>query len=106
MDEEYLSYKTKTTYFFKTNTGQAKTKTTFSRPRSRSLFLNTIKRLTQDLKKRSLAEKIKPVMPVLPSHAGIMPITEKKPAYITGFLSSFASSKIRILRSEIWLRTK
>jgi len=32
-----LSYKTKTTYFFKTKTktktGQAKTKTTFSRPR-------------------------------------------------------------------------
>jgi len=28
-----LSYKTKTTYFFKTKTGQVKTKTTSSRPR-------------------------------------------------------------------------
>jgi len=41
-----LSYKTKTTYFFKTKTGQAKTKTTFSRPRP--LFLKSIKLLTQD----------------------------------------------------------
>jgi len=41
-----LSYKTKTTYFFKTKPGQAKTKTAFSRPRS--LFLKTIKLLTQD----------------------------------------------------------
>jgi len=31
----------------------------------------------QDLKKLSLTEKIRPVMPVLPSHAVIMPITEK-----------------------------
>jgi len=28
-----LSYKTKTSYFFKTKTGQAKTNTAFSRPR-------------------------------------------------------------------------
>jgi len=29
-------------------------------------------------------------MPVLPSHAGIMPVTEKKPAcFITGFLVKF-----------------
>jgi len=41
-----LSYKTKTTYFFKTKTSQAKTKTTFSRPRP--LFLKTIKLLTKD----------------------------------------------------------
>jgi len=39
-----LGYKTKTTYFFKTKNGQAKT--TFSRPRP--LFLKTIKLLTQD----------------------------------------------------------
>jgi len=36
-----LSYKTETTYFFKTKTGQAKAKITFSRPRP--LFLKTIK---------------------------------------------------------------
>jgi len=65
-----------TTYFFKTKTSQTKTKTTFSRPRP-LFFLKTIKLLTQDLKKRSLTEKIRPVMPVLPSHAGIMPVTEK-----------------------------
>jgi len=41
-----LSYKTKTTYFFKTKTGQAMTKTTFSRPIP--LFLKTIKLLTKD----------------------------------------------------------
>jgi len=43
-----LSYKTKTNYFFKTKmkTDQAKTKTTFSRPRP--LFLKTMKLLTQD----------------------------------------------------------
>jgi len=45
------------------------------------MFLKTIKLLTQNLKKRSLTEKIRPVMSVLPSHAGIMPVTEKKPAY-------------------------
>jgi len=33
--------------------------------------------LVQDLKKRSLTEKIRPVMPVLPSHAG----KRKKPDY-------------------------
>jgi len=33
--------------------------------------------LAQDLKKLSLTEKIRPVMPVLPSHAGI----QKKPDY-------------------------
>jgi len=32
--------------------------------------------LAQDLKKRSLTEKIRPVMLVLPSHAGIMLVTE------------------------------
>jgi len=41
-----LSYKNKTAYFFKSKTGQVKTKTTFSRPRP--LFLKTIKLLTQD----------------------------------------------------------
>jgi len=43
-----LSYKIKTTYLFKTKTktGQAKTKTTFSRPKP--VFLKTIKLLTQD----------------------------------------------------------
>jgi len=34
--------------------------------------------LAQDMKKHSLTEKIRPVMPILPNHAGIMPITEKK----------------------------
>jgi len=34
--------------------------------------------LAQDLKKRSLTEKIRPVMPVLPSHTKIMPVTKKK----------------------------
>jgi len=38
-----LSYKTKTIYFFKTET-----KTTFSRPRPRLHFLKTIKLLIQD----------------------------------------------------------
>jgi len=37
--------------------------------------------LAQDLKKLSLTEKIRPVMPILPSHAGVMPVTEKKPDY-------------------------
>jgi len=39
--------------------------------------------LAQDLKKRkrSLTEKIRPVMPILPSHAGSMPVTEKNPDY-------------------------
>jgi len=40
--------------------------------------------LTQDRKKRSLTEKMKPVMPVMPvllSHAGITLVTEKKHAY-------------------------
>jgi len=67
--------------------GQAKTKTTFSR--LRPLFLKTIKLLTQDLKQRSLTEKIRPVMLVLPSHAGIMPVTEKKFLLITGFPGKF-----------------
>jgi len=30
--------------------------------------------LTQDLKKRSFTEKIRPVMLVFPSHAGMMPV--------------------------------
>jgi len=33
--------------------------------------------LAQDLKKCSLTEKTGPVMPVLPSHAEIMPVSEK-----------------------------
>jgi len=37
--------------------------------------------LAQDLKKRSLTEKIRSDMPVLPSHAGVMPVTEKKLDY-------------------------
>jgi len=32
--------------------------------------------LAQDLKKRSLTEKIRPVMPILAIHTGIMPVTE------------------------------
>jgi len=36
-------------------------------------------------------------MPVLQSHAGIIPVTEN--LIITGFLVKFASSKIRILGS-------
>jgi len=74
-------------YFFKTKTA----------------FLKTIKLLTQNLKKRSLTEKIRPmmpVMPVLPSHAEIMLVTEKN-CLLPAFWSSFASFKIRILRSEI-----
>jgi len=55
----------------------------FSRPKP--LFLKTIKLLTQDLKKRFLRKKIRPVTPVLPIHADIMPVTEKK-LLITGFL--------------------
>jgi len=31
----------------------------------------------QDIKKRSLTEKIRPVVPILPSRAGIMPVTKK-----------------------------
>jgi len=38
----------------------------------------TVKLLTQDLKTHFLTEKIRPVIPVLTSHAGIMPVTEKK----------------------------
>jgi len=66
-----LSYKTKTTTFFKTD--QVKTKTA---------FLKTIEILTQDLKKRSL----------LPSHTGIIPVTEKN-LLITGFLAKFCFIK-------------
>jgi len=44
--------------------------------------------LAQDLKKRSLTEKISKIMPILPSHAGIMPIIEKT-LNITGFLVKF-----------------
>jgi len=74
-----LCYKTTTTYFFKT-------KTTFSRPRplfqdQARFFLKTIKLLTQDLKKRTLTENIRPVMLVLPGHAGITPVTEKNAYY-------------------------
>jgi len=54
----------------------------------KTAFLKTIKLLTQHLKKRSLTEKIRPVMSVLPSHVGIMPVTEKK-LLITGFLVTF-----------------
>jgi len=35
--------------------------------------------LAQDLKNVPWQKKIRPVTPVLPSHAGIMPVTEKKP---------------------------
>jgi len=59
-----LSYKTKTAY-----------------------FLKTIKLLTQDLKNVSLQKKIRPVMPALSSHAGIMPVTEKN-LLITGFIQN------------------
>jgi len=45
--------------------------------------------------KRFLTEKIGPVMPILPSHAGIMTATEKT-LIITSFIESFASSKISI----------
>jgi len=65
-----LSYKTKAIYFFKTKTGQAKTKTTFSRPKPRLLFSKSIKLLNQDLKKTFPYRKNGPVKPVLPSHAG------------------------------------
>jgi len=44
--------------------------------------------LAQDIKKRSLTEKIRPVMPLLPTYAGIMPVTEKT-LNITGFLVKF-----------------
>jgi len=65
-----LSHKAKTIYFFKV------------RPRPRPLFqdqdrfFKTIN--TWDLKKRSLTEKNQVSMPVLPSHARIMPVIEKK----------------------------
>jgi len=91
-----LSYKTKTTYFFKTKTSQIKAKTTFTR--SRPLFFEDHQSI--NIKKRSLAEKIRPVMPVCP----VMPKLcrqPKKSSFITGFLvKSFASSKIRILKFE------
>jgi len=73
------SYKTKTSYFFNTKTGQAKTKTA---------FLKTIKLLTQDLKKCSLTKKAGqlcrfcPVMPELCRYL-------KKKLLITGFLVKF-----------------
>jgi len=44
----------------------------------------------QDFKRCSLTEKIRPVIPIMPILAGIMPVTEKT----------------RILRTEIWLRPK
>jgi len=45
-------------------------------------FSKTIKLLNQQLKKHvPLQKKIRPVMPVLPSQAGIMPVTKKNPAY-------------------------
>jgi len=65
-DQDYLFFQDQSCqdqdHFFKTKT---------------AFFKNHIKLLTQDLKKRSLAEKIRPVVPVLTSHAGIMPVTEK-----------------------------
>jgi len=74
---------------------------------TKTVFLKTIKLLTQNLKKHFLTEKIRPVKPVLPSHAG----NRKKPAYYR--LSSqvllhpwnLASSKIRIFRSKKGLKT-
>jgi len=47
-------------------------------------FLKTIKLITQDLKKRFLTEKIKPVSRFCP----IMPVTEKN-LFITDFLVKF-----------------
>jgi len=55
---------------------------------TKPLFLKTIKLLTQILKKHFFTEKIRSVMPVLPSRAGIMPVTEKD-LLITGFLVKF-----------------
>jgi len=53
------------------------------------------------LNKRSLSEIIRPVMLVWPSHAETMPVTEKKNCLLPA-----SNSKIRILRSEIWLCPK
>jgi len=64
------------------------------RPRPRQLFqdqdrfFKTIKLLTHDVKKRFLTEKIRPVIPVLLSRAGIMPVAEIN-LLITGFLVKF-----------------
>jgi len=44
--------------------------------------------LNQDLKNVSLQKKIRPVKPVLPIYADIMPVTEKN-LLITGFLFKF-----------------
>jgi len=56
----------------------------FFRTKAKTAFLKIIKLLAQDLQKRSLTEKIRPVMLVLSSHAGITPITEQN-----GFLVKF-----------------
>jgi len=62
--------------------------------------------LTQDLNKRFLTKKIRPVMPILPSHAGIMPVTEKNPDYYWLSSQVLLHPKFRILKTEIWLRPK
>jgi len=79
-----LSYKTKTTYVLKTKTSQVKIKTTFLR--TRPLFEDH-QIIAQDLKIYSPTEKIRPVMPVLPSHAGI--ILEPKNMLFTSILLKF-----------------
>jgi len=82
-----LSYKTKTTYILKT-------KPVMPRPRPWPLFQDQDRFfkdhqiINQRTQKRSLTEKIRPVMPIFPSHAGIMPVTEKT-LIITGFLIKF-----------------
>jgi len=86
-DQDHLFFQDKgQDHFFKTKTA----------------FLKTIKLLTQDLKKLPLQKKLGQLCWI----CRVMPVTEKKPCLLQTVLSSFASSKIRILRSEIWLRPK
>jgi len=75
-----LSYKTKTIYCFQNQTP--------ARSRPRPLFQDQDRFFKdhQIINSRPqinvpLQNKIRPVMPVLHSHAEIMPVTEKKPAY-------------------------
>jgi len=58
--------------------------------------------LAQDLKKRSLTEKISPIILVLPSHAS----NRKKPDYYWLSSQVLLHPKLRILRTEIWFCPK
>jgi len=79
-----------------TKTGQVKTKTTFSRPRPFSL--KTIKLLTQDFKSTFPFRKKSGQLCGFAQSCRYYAGNRKKPGLLPAFWSSFALSKIRILR--------